>query len=177
MRPAVSGGLFAALVATSMAVASPAAAAVPVTYNFNATVLVSHGGPPRKVTLPVSITLDRAFPADPNTANPARLATYTGGSASPSGISPILAVTLAGQDVHGWFDSVRVQRNLNGLSEIALQTALPQYGTTLQIAFTTTIRGVVTSVAIPKAIVPGNFQTAAFSVYVAPTDQFSGSLK
>ena len=160
-----------------LSVAATGAAASPVVYSFSATVTQSKGGPNKGTVLPVTITLDSAYPADANTANPKHEATYSGGSATASGTSPILSAVIGSISFHGWYDVVRIEKNLDGSSEVSIQSTIPQYGLSFTIVMSTSLKGVVRSVAIPRTLFPGNFQSHKFSVYVSPAESFGGTVR
>ena len=160
-----------------LSVAATGAAASPVVYSFSATVTQSKGGPGKGTILPVTITLDDAYPADANSADPRHQATYSGGSASASRTSPILSASIGNISFHGWYDVVHIEKNLAGVSEVLIQSTVPQYGLSFTMTMTTTMKGVVHSVAIPRTLFPANFQSSTVSVYVAPTDNFVGRVK
>ena len=156
---------------------SGAGRAAPVTYSWTGTVTSSTGDASLGSTLPVSITLDDGYPADPNTNNPKVEATYTGGLGSPSGTSPILAATINGANALGLFDTVHIQKNLDGVSEISIQSSLPQCCRSFTFVFTTTIKGVVKSVAIPKTLFPDNFQSSTFGVIYTQNANYGGTVR
>ena len=160
-----------------MALISGAANAAPVTYTWMGTVTSSTGNSQPGSVMSISVTLDNSYPADPNTEDPKVEATYTGGSGSPSGTSPVLAVTINGVSALGWFDSVHIQKNRGGVSEISIQSSLPQCCRSFIAVFTTTMKGVVKSVAIPKTLFPANFQSSTFGVVYTQSDSFGGTLK
>ena len=66
-----------------LSVVATAAAASPVVYSFSATVTQSKGGPEAGTVLPVTITLDDAYPADAGVAALNHEPSYSGGSATP----------------------------------------------------------------------------------------------
>ena len=158
-------------------VASKAASAALVTYSWTAIVTNTTGDPPQGAAVPVSITLDRDYPADSNAQDPKREATYSGGLGSPSGKSPILAATINGADALGWFDTVHIEKNLHGQSQISIQSALPQCCRSFSVVFSTTMKGVVKSVAIPKTLPASDFQSSSFAFTYTQTDVYGGTLK
>lgn len=153
-----------------------AVAASTATYSFTGVVTASHGGPKPGQTVAITFTVNRDFAADAG-GTPGMRASYTGGSASPSGLSPILGGTIDKADAHGWFDSIKVQKNLGGVSAVTMSTALPQYGLSLTVAMATAMHGVVKSLAIPASVFPGLFQSATFTVYVSPRESYAGVLR
>ena len=166
------------LTGIAMAALLPVAGhAAPVTYSWTGTVTSSTGDPTQGATVPVSVTLDRDYPADTGTPDAKRQATYSGGRGTPSGASPVLAITINGADVQGLFDSVHIEKNLAGLSEIAIRSAMPQCCRSFGIVFSTTIKGVVKSLAIPKTMFPANFQSSVFAVTYTQDDAYQGTLK
>ncbi len=168
---------YSSLLSALLSVAATEAAASPVAYSFSATVIQSKGGPEKGTVLPVTITLDTAYPADANTVDPKHEATYSGGSATPSRTSPILSATIGNLSFHGWYDVIHIEKNVGGVSEISIQSTVPQYGLAFTMVMSTTMKGVVHSVAIPRTLFPANFQTSTVSVYVTPTDAFVGKVK
>ncbi len=160
-----------------LSVAVTGAAASPVVYSFSATVTQSKGGPAKGTVLPVTITLDNSYPADANGADPRHEATYSGGSATASGSSPILSAVIGNISFHGWYDVVHIEKNFDGRSEVSIQSTVPQYGLSFTMVMTTTVKGVVHSIAIPRTLFPANFQTHTVSVYVSPADRFGGTVK
>ena len=150
--------------------------AEPVTYSWIGTVTDSTGDLAPGATVSVSVTLDRGYPADANTKDPKREATYSGGLGSASGKSPILAITIDGANAQGWFDRVHVEKNLDGLSQVSIQSALPQCCRSVSLVFSTTMKGVVKSVDIPKTLFPSSFQSSTFAVTYTESDSYGGSL-
>ncbi len=151
--------------------------AMPVTYEWTGTVESSSGDPPQGTTVPISVTLDRSYPADAHGRDPKREATYTGGIGTPSGKSPILAITIGGVNAQGWFDSVHVEKNLLGVFQIAIQSAMPQCCRSLSFVFSTSLKSVVKSVAIPRTLLPSIFQSSVFAVVNTANDAYAGFLK
>ena len=72
---------------------------------------------------------------------------------------------------------VHIQKNLDGVSEVSIQSTVPQYGLSFSMVMSTGIKGVVRSLAIPHTLFPANFKTTKLSVYVSPADSFAGTLK
>ena len=168
---------YSILLSALLSVAVTEAAASPVVYSFSATVTHSEGGPKKGTVLPVTITLDNSYPADANSIDPKHEATFSGGSAMVSGRSPILSAVIGSTSFHGWYDVVRVEKNLDGKSEVSIQSAVPQFGLSFTMVLSTSMKGVVHSVAIPRTLFSTNSQAHKVSVYVSPEDSFGGLLK
>jgi hypothetical protein len=158
---------------------APCFAATPVTYRFAGAITAATAqaklAPGQLV--PIVVTLDRSFAANPNSPYPGHEAVYAGGACTtPNNGSPILAITVKGLDAHGCFDLVRIERNLNGVSSITINSASSQGGPSLSLSFTTTLACVVKSLAIPEHINPNRFKTARFSTSQNYESAFSGTI-
>ena len=170
MRP---GHLAAALLLSAMPLRA-AMAVTPATYVFYGQVQSGSGGlngPDPGAIVYISVTVDTSFPAF---SQQNHMTVYYGGSGYGYP-SPILALTVNGQDMHGIFDQVTITNNASGTSGLELDTLSPM-GLSVTVAFTTTVKGVVTSDKIPKQVFPGNFQTRTFSVEVPPGLTYSGQV-
>ena len=145
-----------------LAYAGAAQAAVPATYVFFGQVATATnpGALPVGTIVPISVTVDTAFPADSQIDH---VTTYFGGGAYYNGLpSPILAVQVNGQDALGALNKITITTGRDGAYGIDIYSSLPE-GTVLALHFATTMKGVVRGFEIPKHVFPGNFQTAVFS--------------
>ncbi len=166
--------IFAATTSTSLA-------ATPVTYFFygfvTAIQAAGRNTPPLYAVVPISVTVDLSYPADTQQNNVTVYSNYVGGHTQTGApISPILAATVNGVNVHGEFDYVRISQNANGIYGIEISSGSQMNGAGFDLNFTTTIAGVVKSERLPRQIFPGNFRTATFSTIVDPLDMYSGAV-
>jgi hypothetical protein len=161
-------------VVTALLVASPSIAKERTRYFFYARVTnsVGSGSPQPGTIVPMTIVVDRSFPASTR-AN--HVTTYSGGSGYDLP-SPILQAWINGKDEHGIFDSITITRDVNGVSKIEITSASPQSGPGFDVTFQTTQNGVVKNGKIPPHIFPGNFASALFTATLDPADQFSGAI-
>ena len=127
--------------------------------------------------LPISVTVDLSYPADVQKNNVTIYSNYVGGQTETGGpISPILAATVNGVNVHGEFDYVRISQNANGIYGVEISSGSQMNGAGFDLTFTTTVSGVVKSDKLPRQIFPGNFQSEKFSTTFDPLDMFSGAI-
>lgn len=171
MRPvSLAATLFAACFGSYTA----SAAVTPATYVFYGQVQTGSGGPkgPNPGDLIyITVTVDTSFP--PFTQKNG-VTNYYGGAAFNLP-SPILALTVNGQNMNGIYDNVLVSNDASGSYGFQIQTVTPM-GSSVSVTLSTTLKGVVRSDKIPKQVFPGNFQTRSFSVEVPPGLTYTGQI-
>ncbi len=150
------------------------AAVTPATYVFYGQVQTGSGGvngPNPGDLVYITVTVDTSFPAF---SQKNHVTTYYGGAAYNLP-SPILALTVNGQNANGIYDNVLISNDAAGSSGLQIETLSPM-GSAFNVTLSTTVRGVVQSDRIPRQVFPGNFQTRSFSVEVPPGLTYSGQI-
>lgn len=142
------------LVAWCVASAAVAGAS-PVSYDFVGTVTEAGESPVavgRRVA--ISVTLDASFADDDPSPE---LGSYQGYGE----FGPLLAATIAGQDVRGLFTAVTVRAGGGASFDVVSGTPLTDAGFSLHLS--TPRPGVLPGDAIPATLDPARFETATFS--------------
>ncbi len=153
---------------------SASAAVTPATYVFYGQVQTGSGGihgPNPGDLVYISVTVDTSFPAFTQKNH---VTTYIGGDGYVLP-SPILALTVNGQDSNGIFDSIVISNDAAGSSGLQIQASSPM-GLGFNITLSSTVKGVLQNDRIPRQVFPGNFQTRSFSVEVPPGLTYSGQI-
>ena len=157
---------------TMLSLSGAALAKDSTTYNFEGTV---SSGTLAGRQVSIVVTLDRSFVANGAVSNPKRQADYSGGGCTAHAGSPILALSVDGQDALKCVNDVRISRNYMGYSSIGI-TSMEPHGGYFQVEFSTQITGVVRRLAIPKTIVPGDFKVRTFTFSTNQANSSSGTI-
>ena len=164
----------ATILAACLISAASWAAVTPATYTFYGQVQTGSGGsngPNPGDLVYITITVDTSFPAFTQKGN---VTGYYGGAAYNLP-SPILAVTVNGQNFNGIYDNVNISNDAMGKYGLQFQTFSPM-GLGFNLTLSSTIKGVIHTDKIPKQVFPGNFPTRTFSVEVPPGVTYSGQI-